>query len=95
LWEKYVNFVFNFRNRIPKEKYYEIRYEDLLNDPETILRKILCFAEISVDDHVINETCKNVNRSRLNNSRYYQAFSKEIQSLPHSTLMERLGYSLG
>lgn len=95
LWEKYVNFVYHFSNRIPKGNYYEIRYEDLLAHPEAILRETLNFAKISVDDHVINDACKGVNRSRLDNSQYYQAFSKEIQSLPYSTLMDRLNYTKG
>ena len=89
-----MNFVYHFRDRIPKENYCEIRYEDLLTHPEEIMRELVNFAEISIEDKVITEACKSVNISRLDNSKYYLTFEKEIQSLPYSKLMDRLNYTI-
>ena len=94
LWETYVNFVYQYRHRIPNENYCEIRYEDLLTHPESQLRNLANFAGISIEDRKINDACKIVNKRRLDNSQHYQAYAEQIRSLPHSNLMDKLNYTV-
>ena len=53
IWNRYVTTGQNFGERHP-ECYFELRYEDILNQPELSLKKLCNFLHIQFDDSVIN-----------------------------------------
>ena len=52
-WNKYVQAGKTFGQRHPKH-YFEIRYEDILNQPEVSIKNLCGFLDITFDDSVIN-----------------------------------------
>ncbi len=97
LWETYVSFVLDHKYLIPPDQYYEMRYEDLLAEPQVQLRRLLAFLDYRVEDEVLLAACERINRSRLDNSAYAAEYSHEIPSLVVSSLMQQLdyGYNMG
>ena len=93
LWEQYVSFVYEHRSLVADDRYLEIRYEDLLQDPEGNLRIISDFMDFSIDDDSISESTKQVNRGRIDNSTYARAYQDQIPPLTSTPLMQQLGYS--
>lgn len=98
LWEAYVSFAFEYKDLIPPEQYLEVRYEDLLAEPEIQLRRILDhFLEGSVhhpiEDDRLSAACRLIDQSRLDNSRFAAGYREEIPTLAASPLMQELGYS--
>jgi hypothetical protein len=93
LWEQYVSFVYEQRSLIPDERYLEIRYEDLLQDPEGNLRMISEFMDFPVQLERLSKISRQVNRSRIDNSAYASAYRSQIPPLTTTPLMQRLGYS--
>jgi LPS sulfotransferase NodH len=92
LWEKYVSFVFDHKHLIPENHYLEIHYEDLLANPEEILRRIVEYIEFSIPDEVINTVCEQIDRSRLDNTEHAKPYEKVIPSLAAKPMMQQLGY---
>ena len=53
-WQQYVEIGYEEGRKLGKEDYLELRYEDLLNDPEVSLRKVCDFLDESFYDSLIN-----------------------------------------
>jgi len=92
LWEQYLSFLLAHKQEIPAGQYLEVRYEDLLADPETHLRHIVDFAGHTVDAERLAKACKRINAGRLNNRRYAAAYRDEIPRLVDTPLMRDLHY---
>ncbi|MFC1922353.1 sulfotransferase [Chloroflexota bacterium] len=93
LWEQYVSFVFEHKALIADDHYLEIRYEDLLQDPESKLRLISEFMAYPVQDASLSKSSMQVNRARIDNSAYARAYRDQIPPLTSTPLMQQLGYS--
>lgn len=93
LWETYVSFVLDRKRLIPSDQYFELRYEDLLAEPQGQLRRLLDFLDYSVKDDVLLAACERIDQSRLDNSAYAVSYRDEIQTLASRPLMQRLGYT--
>lgn len=93
LWESYVAFVLANKFLIPGDHYLEIRYEDLLSEPERQLRLIADFAAFPIQDRQLKDVVVQVDRSRLDNSKYASEYQQQIPALASSQLMEQLGYT--
>lgn len=93
LWETYVSFALDHKHLIPSDQYLEVRYEDLLTEPQDQLRRLVDFLDYSVKDDVLFAACEQVDQSRLNNSSYAATYRDEIMALASSPLMRQLGYS--
>ena len=93
LWESYVSFVFDHRDIIADENYLEIRYEDLLSEPETQLRLISDFISFPVQDQELNKVISQIDSSRLQNSKFAANYQLQIPPLTSNPLMQQLGYS--
>jgi hypothetical protein len=92
LWETYVSTALEYKRLIPPEQYLEMRYEDLLEEPEEQLGRLAAFLEHPVGDGVLSAVCRQIDRSRLDNSRYAAGYQAEILALRTSPLMKQLGY---
>jgi len=53
-WRYKVNKIRKDLSKIPSEKSIEIRYEDLVRDPQNILKKICAFLRIDYEDKMLN-----------------------------------------
>ena len=93
LWESYVSFVLENKYLISDDHYLEMRYEDLLSEPEAQLRMISEFISYPVQDGELKAVMKQVNRSRLNNSKFAANYHQQIPSLASNSLMQQLGYT--
>ncbi len=92
LWETYVSTAQKHQHLIPPEQYMEMRYEDLLEEPEEQLRRIVSFLGHPVGDDELRTACRQVDESRLDNSSYAADYQAEIRTLRTSSLMKLLGY---
>jgi hypothetical protein len=93
LWQVYVSFVLENKPLISEGNYLEIRFEDLLSEPEQYLRSITEFVEYPVQEEKLNAAIEQVNQSRLDNSVLAAKYRQQIPSLASNTLMQQLGYS--
>ena len=93
LWEVYVSFVLENKHLISDDHYLELRYEDLLSEPEKHLRSITEFMAYPVQDEKLNAAIEQVNRSRLDNSVFASNYRQQIPSLASNSLMQQLGYT--
>ena len=92
LWEKYVSFVAEQKGIVPAERWLEMRYEDLLSEPEANLRRLLEFAGHPVGADRIRAACTRIDPGRLDNTAYAAAHRDRIPALVASPLMQELGY---
>jgi LPS sulfotransferase NodH len=92
LWETHVAFVFDHKGLIPPEQFYEIRFEDLLAEPELRLRELADFLDFPVGDDRLASVCRQTDSSRLDNSTYKAEYPDEIPALVAKPLMQQLGY---
>ncbi len=44
-WQQYITLARDFGRTLPKDRYYELRYEDLVSEPEMILRGVFEFLQ--------------------------------------------------
>ena len=93
LWQEYLAFILEFKQIIPSDQYLELRYEDLLAKPVELLRQITQFFGYPIQDEVLLEVSKQINRSRLDNAENAKAYQEIIPSLVSDPLMQQLGYS--
>jgi len=93
LWESYVAFVLDHKLLIPDDHYLEIRYEDLLSEPERQLRLIADFTAFPIQDEQLKNVVRQVDRSRLDNSVFASDYQQQIPALVSNPLMQQLGYS--
>ena len=96
LWEQYLSFLLAHKHQIPADQYLEVRYEDLLANPEIHLRQIVDFAGHAVADERMAAACELINVGRLDNSHHAAGYRAEISKLVASPLMQQLcyGYNL-
>ncbi len=92
LWEEYVSFVFDHVHLVPDGHYLEIRFEDLLRDSVNELRRIADFTGYQVRDDELNLACRQIDRSRLDNSSFAAAYQNQIPAYAASSLLQKLGY---
>ena len=93
LWESYVTFVLENKHLVSEDNYLEIRYEDLLLQPEMQLRLITEFIGFPVENGELIAAIKQVDRRRLNNSKFAANYEQQIPSLASNSLMQQLGYT--
>jgi hypothetical protein len=97
LWETYVGFVLAHKDLIPAERFLQMRYEDLLAEPEASLRRLVEFAgdasPASLDGERLKVACSRVDRGRLDNADQAAAYADSIPRLAASPLMQQLGYN--
>lgn len=92
MWEDYVHICIEQCRALPERQYFEVRYEDILRDPEKKLQSILSFAEVIIGTRRLREMAGFVNSARLDNSRSRKEYHTLIKALPNSFLLEELGY---
>jgi hypothetical protein len=92
LWETYVRFIRRQREIVPPERWLEVRYEDLLTQPEVALGRLLQFAGQAVDADRVRAACARIDAGRLDNAAYALAYRTQIPALVASPLMQELGY---
>lgn len=92
LWEAYVSRALEYQQLLPPEQCLEMHYEDLLEEPEVQLRRLLGFLEYPVGRDRLAAACRQVDRNRLDNTHYASSYETEIQNLRTRPLMKRLGY---
>jgi hypothetical protein len=93
LWESYVAFVLENKNLIPDEQYLEMRYEDLLSEPEKQLCLIADYIAFPIQENQLKEVVKQVDKSRLDNSKHAAFYQAQIPALASTPLMHKLGYT--
>jgi hypothetical protein len=92
LWEQHINFIQENKGVIPSHQYLEVRYEDLLKNPQENLRKIAQYLKFPIEEKSLTKVCQQVNRSRLVNTEYTRSYREEIPELAAHPLMQQLGY---
>jgi hypothetical protein len=92
LWEKCLSFALEHKPLIPAGQYMELRYEDLLAEPEVHLRQLLEFAGHSVSEEAMARACQRINAGRLDNARHAVQYREQIPALVSSPIMRQLGY---
>jgi hypothetical protein len=93
LWQVYVSFITEYRVLLPPERYLEIRYEDLLENPEEELRQLATFANYPLQEDLLRSALQRIDSGRLDNSVYAAAYADEIPRLAGSPLMKKFGYT--
>lgn len=93
LWEVYVSFVLKNKYLISDGHYMELRFEDLLSEPERNLKSIAEFMSYPVKQGILNAAIEQVNRDRLDNSELATKYQQQIPSLTSNSLMQQLGYT--
>jgi hypothetical protein len=92
LWETYVLHVFKQKHLFSKDQYLELKYEDLLINPFKELVRVLDFVGFDVDCERIRSASQQINKERLDNSRYAKPYQSQIEPMVSSPVMKRLGY---
>jgi len=93
LWESHVSFVLEHQHLVSPDRFLQIRYEDLLAEPRTLLQQLAHFAGQPVEEDRLLAACQMVDRSRRDNSAYASAYQGEIPALAQAPLMQTLGYT--
>lgn len=93
LWEQHVSFVLERQHLVSPDRFLEIRYEDLLAEPRTVLLQVAGFIGYAVDQDRLLNACQMVDLSRRDNSAYAAAYQAEIPALAGAPLMQSLGYA--
>ena len=78
---------------IPAERYTELRYETLLQEPESTLKHVLDRIGVAVGADMITTAANTVNPERLDNRRRAAAYDDVISALADNVLMRDLGYT--
>lgn len=92
LWEHYLSFALAHQELIPPQQYMELRYEELLAEPEASLQRITAFAGFPVAAEALAAAARRVDAGRLDNSSYAAGYREQIPAMVDSPLMRRLGY---
>ena len=93
LWETYQAHLLTYRDAIPAGQYTELRYETLLQEPESTLSSVLDKIGVVVDEGKIAAAASTVNVERLDNRRRAAAYDDAIPDLADNPLMRDLGYT--
>ncbi|MFT6216073.1 MAG: hypothetical protein ACJAS3_002475 [Roseivirga sp.] len=93
IWEKYNEQCLKHISTLNPDQYYSLRYEDLLEDPETNLKALHEFSGLKPKDNEWQALIKNMEKSRayaFTQKTHLCDFYKEIKD---SSLMTQFGYS--
>jgi len=93
LWEMYLNECFNNKKLVPDNQYIEVRYEDILSDPDYEFSCLFDFLNISINRKKLLEVTSTINKGRLNNEEFRLVYKEEISKLPDSKMMNKLSYN--
>jgi len=89
-WDETINIINKEKSKIPEKDFEEIHYEDLVKDPERVIRKIFDKFEIPFESSQ-QELCKKVQNSMSDS---YVAGSKKYTSKDHSIRIGRFKENL-
>ena len=64
LWFAYVENCLSIDNMVPKEQIFHIKYEDLLDNPEDILTKVVHFCGLISETANIQKSVEGINKER-------------------------------
>jgi hypothetical protein len=92
LWETHVSFVLEHKHLITPGQYLEMRYEDLLAEPQRELKRLADYVQHPVEDEALLAACRQIDRRRLDNSAFAVNYREVIPDLATSPLMRQLGY---
>ncbi|MBN1661654.1 MAG: sulfotransferase [Anaerolineae bacterium] len=92
LWERYVSFALEEKKRIAPERYYEVRYEALLDAPEAEVRGLLAFLDVQTGSTTVASVARQVETRRTFDARYAANYVDEIQTFASRQCMQQLGY---
>lgn len=93
LWETYVSSALDHKHLVDPGRHMEMRYEDLLADPNDQMQRLIAFSGHSVLAQDLAAACQRIDRGRLDNTRYQAGYRDEIEALGPTRLMQELGYS--
>ncbi len=93
LWEVYQRHLLTYRDSVAPDRYTELRYEQLLREPEATLRHVLSRLDLPVDEESLSAALSTVNAGRLDNRTYAAAYQAVIPELVENPLMKALDYS--
>jgi hypothetical protein len=93
LWEMYQAHLLTYREKVPAAQYTELRYETLLQEPESTLKSVLDGIGLTVDAERIATAANTVNVKRLDNRRRAVVYEDLIPELAGNRLMRNLGYT--
>lgn len=92
LWEQYVSFALQEKQRIAPGRYYELHYEALLKDPYTELARLLSFLQIECNESQVMAVAQQVKSGGSHDSRYISEYQEEIHTFASRPIMQQLGY---
>jgi hypothetical protein len=61
--------------------------------PQETLSRVLSFCNLPVSELKISKTCETINPGRLDNSKHYRVYKKEIDELSDTDILELSGYT--
>jgi hypothetical protein len=93
LWEQYTQVCRWHARDLHDGRYLELRYEEILQTPENILRAALGFLGHSVREGRLLMVARTADRSRISNTGFRQQYQDELANLQPSDLMFELGYA--
>ena len=88
LWEFYVKRAFNFKNNI-----YHIKYEDLLDDPKTIMSGLLDFMSLTSDKNVLEIISAGINKKRKYSFLADKELVEAYESMKDDEFLKIFGYN--
>lgn len=53
VWQRHVRHAAAFATKVPKERFLDVRYEELVSDGEAVVRRILAFLDVPADPTVL------------------------------------------
>ena len=92
LWEVYVSFILGNRHLVGKDRYLQIRYEDLLAQPVETLRQVVDFAGYPADQARLRIVCQRVDSGRLQPFEGASDEQEMLRSFYSRPLVGQLGY---
>jgi hypothetical protein len=92
LWETYQRHLLTYRETVPADRYIELRYEDLLREPDVTLRAVLADLGVSVNEGHLSAALGTINSGRLDNRVCSADYRDMIPELVENPLMKALGY---
>ncbi len=95
-WETIINKIRNESNKIPKENYLEVHYEDLIHNPSNVLQKINNFLQLPIKPALIKKASRIPKISNLwdEKKRIDEATYNYLTKEYYSTL-SHFGYPVG
>jgi hypothetical protein len=76
LWERSVKMVDRWRRRLAADQLLDIRYEDLVAEPETILARVTAFTGLADDERSTEQMLRYYERDESRSARYHANVSR-------------------